>query len=247
MRYVSISGLLVCLAVTVGVFWPGETAHAGPLLRAIENQEKAKSYRATRQATIIKPQLREVYSDEKIYYDDGKLRLETASSYTVVNTAAKRTLHVEFKPKTARAWGIDSLTFSVFDAHAESSETVKKAIATKEVQDLGVQVVDGRRLRAYRVEHPANEKTSNVATRWTYWIDAKRDLLVRTEFIWPTNNSRLRDRGMVHDPALNDHVRTEVTDYLGFDEDLDPALFNTALPEGYKVIEFATKGFWHKP
>ena len=68
------------------------------------------------------------------------------------------------------------------------SVSIRKAIAAKGVQDLGVQVIDGRRLRAYRVEYPADDKSGNVATRLTYWIDAKRDLLVRTEFVGPTYN-----------------------------------------------------------
>ena len=63
---------------------------------------------------------------------------------------------------------------------------------------------------------------------------------MRTEFIGPTNNFLITDGGLVHDPAFKDHVRTEVTDYLGYDEDLDPAFFDTTPPPGYTVIDETT-------
>ncbi len=234
MRYTSVGALLVCFAVTVGLFWSGETAQARPLLRAIENQEKAKSYRAVRRATNTAPQI-PLEEEQKIYYADGKSRSESASYYSVANTEEKKYVFVKYSLKVASF----SPLVSVVSEHAITSDTVKQAIAAREFKDLGIQVVDGRRLRTYRVEKPASDQTGGVATRSTYWIDAKRDLLVRTEFVGPILILNRHRDGTVSqfDQDFKDFTRTEVTEYLGFDEDLDPALFDTNPPAGFRLVE----------
>jgi len=241
MRNVTLGGLMVCLAVAVGVVAFGDAAQGKPLLRALENQEKAKSFRAVRRVTIPGSPIQET-PETRIYHADGKTRSEGSNGrYDVADPVTKKLVSVDPPAKTVR---VMHLPGGVGNEHALTSETVRKAIAAKEFKDLGVQVVDGRRLRAYRFEQPAGDKDNGIASQKTYFIDAKRDLLVRTEsvgpspaFLVPTGEPALKPGEFVPQKQLKPFVRTEVVDYLGFDEDLDPALFDQTVPPGYKVEE----------
>ena len=238
MRYTSVGALLVGVAVAAGVVGTGESVQGRPLLRAVENQEKAKSYRSVRRVTIPDSPIQE--GDTKIYYSDGRCRIDgVAGDFTVADSATKKMVYCDPHAKTVHIYPISG----VGSKHAATSDEVRKAIAKKEVKDLGVRVVDGRRLRAYRVDQPADQP-GGIPTRTTYWLDAKRDLLVRSEsvgpspeFLVPTGEPPLKPGDFVPQKKLKPFVRTEVVEYLGFDEDLDPALFDTTPPAGYKVID----------
>lgn len=95
-----------------------------------------------------------------------------------------------------------------------------KEIPEEAMQSVGEALVDGRLARGFkRVEKKSLETTTRV-----YWVDAKTNLPVRIELSRRSLHPRVKD------------VDRVLTDFV-FDEPLDPALFPTEAPEGYRERE----------
>ncbi len=88
--------------------------------------------------------------------------------------------------------------------------------------------LDGRKTKAYEVTDVGFDEGGadfKGKADMKLWVDPKTDLPVRSRLI-------LR---------LADKTVTSVYTYLGFDEDLDPKLFDTKIPDGYKPLPDGAK------
>lgn len=96
---------------------------------------------------------------------------------------------------------------------------VKRMLDKGGADDLGASFLDNRKVHGYRITKMTID--DNAMADVTYYVDPKRNLPVRVEKT--TSGGRLP-------AAMTSHI-----DYLGFDEDLDPKLFDLTPPAGYKV------------
>jgi outer membrane lipoprotein-sorting protein len=98
------------------------------------------------------------------------------------------------------------------------ADAVKKLLEKDGAEDLGEKYLDGRKVHAYRVK---GLKFGGQTVDVTYTVDAKRELPVKVEMTF----------------AGGPLAMTQTLDYLGFDEELDPKLFDLSVPEGYRREE----------
>ena len=213
MRGISVGGLAACLAVAVT--WGGGRADAAEALRtALDNQSKAKSFRAVIRTVVggngAAP------TEQKLFGQGDKVRIEMGDTITVADGAAQKMIMLDTKAKVART--ADWLYPKGVGGHPDLPESVKKLLAKEGAEDLGERFLDGRQVHGYRLKGlPLGEQKADV----TYFVDGKRGLPARLEM------------SVVGLPM----ALTTTTDYLGFDEELDPKLFTLDIPDGYKREE----------
>lgn len=211
MGYGTAAGLAAALLIVSGVLWsPGRSA-AADFRRAIENQEKAKSYRAVVHTTLPdgkKP------ADRKLYAQTDKVRVEIGDLTLIGDGKAQKLVILDAKAKTAKTMLVPCEDLGI----PSVGDSVKKLLARNGAEELGETFLDGRKVRGYRAK---GLDLSGGKADVTYWIDGTKDLPVRLEIV------------VTGGPA----PMTQVFDYLGFDEELDPKLFDQTIPPGYKVEE----------
>ncbi len=216
-RGMSIGGLAACLAAAVT--WGGKPAAANELLaEALANQQKAKSFRAVVKAKLANPPAGMTpMPEQKLYGQGGKMRIETSDTVSVSD--GKRLVMFDTKAKVART----------ADLPAEPSDMAKGVMAGVQkvidaqdgkgaVQPVPAVAIGGVERPGFRVVGVsfAPGQTAEV----TYYLDEQRKLPLRYEFVLD-----------------KPFKMTATTDYLAFDEELDPELFSLNIPAGYKREE----------
>lgn len=177
---------------------------------AMDAAEKAKSFRAVVRTTMANPLPgMPPIPEQRIYGQGDKVRIEMGHVTGVGD--AKKLITLDARAKTAETTNTPKQGNGI----PAVAEAVGKLLAKDGADDLGERFLDGRKTRAYRVKGlDFGVGKADV----TYWVDGKRDLPVRFEIA-------------VGGPV----AMTQTIDYLGFDEELDPKLFDMTIPEGYKV------------
>lgn len=198
---------------------PGRTTFVS-FRRALENQEKVGSYRAVvRTKTPNPPAGTSKEAEQKLYAQGTKFRMEYGDTFAVIaigDSATKKMVALFPQNQTAQVMRLDA-------SEPEMQKAMTAALKTildrgDGVEDLGDKALNGRKAHGYRVK---GLKAGDATVDVTYWVDPKRDLPVRFETI---------TRGGAE-------PRTQTIDYLEFDEELDPKLFDQTIPPGYKVEE----------
>lgn len=189
--------------------------------QALDNIEKAKSLRAVIRTTttvLNKPEAPPEKVEQKLYVlGNSKMRFESGpDSVTVVDIAGQKVVSYDRKAKFARTL---SLAGAQDERQTYHIALVKKLTDRKEgAEDLGEQYLDGRKVNTYRIRGLEFGMLKGDAT---YWIDAKRNLPARFKMAG----------------TFGPWAETLTIDYLGFDEELDPKLFDIPPLDGYKVEE----------
>ncbi len=214
MRYATICGVLVATGVAVGVLWGGGEAQAS-LLKALENQAEAKSVTWTITKVDAKPAPGEPAKRVTKFYGEGaKSRSESESCLAV--TDGTKTVSLDLVKKVAT---------TILPAPGEKptpdfvklmAANVKRVLESPAGKDKVVNVpaveIGGKSRAGYKV---AGFEYLDVKWDITYWLDAERQLPLRSEM-------------KCHGPPAS----TSTSDYV-YGEALDAKLFSLEIPEGY--------------
>jgi hypothetical protein len=145
---------------------------------------------------------------------------KTAASIQIFDGAKNKMLSLSPVLKTAMVLDFKSFpekpmptSFISFRAMIASAKASGKS---GEMERLGVETIDGHRAELFR--HRYHDAQVNTTVEIKLWADVKTSLPVRIE-------------SSVRGKFESDSVMTD----FQYDADLDPALFNVAVPEGYKV------------
>lgn len=194
---------------------PAGTESFAVLWAALTKFERVKSVRAT--VRTAGPKLGPAADRKYFAADEGaKARLESPGDVAVYGP--KGFVFLKERAEVARVGG----TGGRMTVPGQPGVGSVKRMPTRGegVEDAGGQQLDGRPVRVFR----ARGVTSGYGTGdVTYGIDEKQGLPARFE-------------GAYTGGPLGDV--TETAAHLGFDEDLDPKLFDRTVPEGYKVGKF---------
>jgi hypothetical protein len=87
------------------------------------------------------------------------------------------------------------------------------------VKGLPDEYLDGRKTKVYEMKGVEVKELGGTA-ELKLWIDPKTGLPVRSRAV----------------TRVGEKTYSATATYLGFDEDLDPKLFDTAVPDGYKPM-----------
>ncbi|QVL30011.1 hypothetical protein KIH39_14170 [Telmatocola sphagniphila] len=157
------------------------------------------------------------------YMSEGKMRseVEPAGLVVVINNKGDGKGIVLFKGmKTYRLLDPekDEMIKSVTKSVKGTLEQFKIPSDDK-VQGLPDEYLDGRKTKVYEmkgVDVPGMKITADLKI----WIDPKTDMPIRSRVI----------------SKMGDKQYTATATYLGFDEELDPKLFDTTIPTDYKPM-----------
>ena len=219
MRIVGLGSLATAAAVVAGILLFPATSPADDVKKAVRKAEQAKSVRMTIELDAGK--------DGKItaknFIDDGKFRseVEPAGLVVVINGKADN---------KGVMWITPMKTYRLLDPDKDElvkqvTSNVKKAMeqfklpADDQVKGLADEYLDGRKTKVYEIKD-ADVPEMKAKADLKIWIDPKTDLPVRTRVVTKTA----------------DKSYTAVATYHGYDEELDPKLFETKIPEGYKPL-----------
>jgi outer membrane lipoprotein-sorting protein len=208
-------------AVLAIVFGSAGGSAADEVKKAFRKAEQAKSARMLIEVDAGK----DGQITSKAYLDDGKFRSEAepVGLVVVVNPKAEnKAVMLLTKMKLYR----------VFDPEKDElvrdvTKNVKGALdqykipSDDMVKGLPDEYLDGRKTKVYEmkgIEMKVNDQAGKVDLK--LWIDPKTGMPVRSRAV----------------TRVGDMTYTATATYLGFDEELDPKLFDTAVPEGYKPM-----------
>lgn len=230
MRIMRYGTLATAAAVLAAVLWLPGRSPADDVKKAVRKAEAAKTVRLL------------VEQDDgagnklttRIYRAEGKRRTDTESvGLTVVLDEKDRKGVMLFaKQKAYRAFDLgtgdplDPLARKGYD-HNSVCHTFKN-VRDNHTVTTADEYLDGRKTKAYEVTDVGFDEGGadfKGKADMKLWVDPKTDLPVRSRLV-------LR---------LADKTVTSVYTYLGFDEDLDPKLFDTKVPDGYKPMELPKK------
>lgn len=219
MRNVTVcAALLVAVGVGVGLLSGGGSAQAS-LLEALGNQAKAKSFCAVTKTTLVAPPPgMPAIPEQKLFSQQGNTRLESGDM--VIVTSDKRAVVFDTKAKTARTLDYAKGMPQPPKGFLEGAQRVSDAIAGKaKVTAVSMDNIGGKMRLGFKVSEVtfAPGQTGDV----TYWLDEEKKLPLRLETVF-----------------LKPLAITTTTDFLAFDEQLDPKLFDMTIPADYKQEEF---------
>jgi outer membrane lipoprotein-sorting protein len=220
MRYASF-GTAVAAAVAIGVvLWsPGRTT-AGMFDRAMENAGKASTMRAkiTTTAAGMKFEMK-MYGKDDRFRTEMDMGKDLGAFVIIVDGTQKKGLQLTTPAKTAK-W----LDLSKLDEKEKAAEKDAAGLAHlfadlkgKEVKNLPDETVDGRKLKVFTVKGhkmPGSKGEADV----TVWIDPKTELPVKCQM----------------ELTAGEVKALAVMEILGWNEDLDDALFELKIPAGYR-------------
>ena len=238
MRYATVGSVLAVVGVGVALLSGGGSIQAR-LLDGLEKRERAKTYRVVQHWATDGFDSKEVV---KLYYSNGRVRRNLPDGrWTITDEATGTLTFVDPAARTFTVHKPDPVKFAArknprpYDPYSVLLAEAQKAVAAGDrTQALGVQVLNGRRLRAYKV---TRDPVGNGTSTSTYWLDEKDDTLARYEVrnvpgrpaaVQPVPGGR-----PVAMPVTTPFTVT--SEFSGFDEPLDEKLFDLTPPAGYKV------------
>jgi outer membrane lipoprotein-sorting protein len=217
MRYVGF-GTAAAAVLAIGiVLWSPSWSRAGMFDRAMENAEKAstKRWKITSTSGDMKFVMKMYSKDDRFRseMDMGKYMGKDLGVFVIITDGTqKKALQLMTSEKTAK-W----LDFSKLNEKAEKDAAgmagLFAGLKGKAVKELPDETVDGRKLKVYTVK---GHKTSKGEADVTVWIDPKTEL--------PVKYRLEMNAGEVKAVAE--------TEILGWNEELDDALFELKIPAG---------------
>ena len=220
LRYGSASIAAAAVIAVAAVLWMAEKSPAAIFNAAIENAEKAQSLRA-----VITTSAGDMKMEMKQYVQGDKTRIEMdmgpqmGSFVVIADGSQKKMLQLFHKTRTVKWLSFDD---------AEGAKKMAKDVAGvsgllsglkgKKVESLPDETVDGRKLKVFTMKGHELKEFGGTADL-TAWIDPRTVRVVRLR------NEMKRDGMTV----------VSLMDVLGWNEELDPALFKLEVPAGYKL------------
>jgi outer membrane lipoprotein-sorting protein len=215
-KYGSLSaGLAAAVALAVIAWFPTPSA-ASEVKKALEKMEAAKSCRFQMETEVAPG----VKTTAKMYLSEGNARqVDDGSGMTAtVNMKDKKSLVLMSKTKQYMVMSTDDEKTQKMIKSAGNMMSSLSLPTGDKIQALPDEYLDGRRTKTYEIKNvdiELNDQKMNMDMN--YWIDPKTGYPVQAV-------TTIRINGMT--------VKSKIT-YLGFNEDLDPKLFDMTIPEGY--------------
>ena len=218
--YGTATAAAVGLIAVAGVMWTARPAPAAELTAALDNVEKAKSYRHVTKMTFNGKSMFVM----RMYKQGDRMRFEAGKDIAIVVDEKGNAVQFDHANKTAMRPDLDQFGKD----RPKPSDEVKSLKAKLQdlkgegVERVGEETLDGTVTTVYALK---DVKLEGASTDWKVWVDPKRKLPVRME--------------MTKGNAGAEVVVT--MEYSGWNEELDEKLFSFDVPEGYKLIEAKKK------
>lgn len=221
MRIMTFGGAVAAMAAVVlaAVFGISSGTAADDVKKALRKAEKAKSARMV----IEMDAGDDGKMTSKSFFDNGKYRseVEPAGLVLVVNAAAdKKGVMLLTKTKMYRLLDPekDELVKGV-TKNVRSALEQFKIPSDDNVKGLPDEYLDGRKTKVYEMKGVEVKDLKGTADL-KLWIDPQTTMPVRSRVTTKVSGKT--------------YIATAT--FLGFDEELDPKLFDTSVPKGYKPI-----------
>jgi outer membrane lipoprotein-sorting protein len=180
MRYIgfgSATAAVVGIATFAGVFWLGGASAAAKLQKALDNAEKAQSFRIVFKSG---PNGAE-QTDVTIYRQGDFARVEDRDGkFRIIDLKGRKRLDLDPAAKTARLIDLTAeeadAAADVYAKYTNPLKTVRGTAGTT-VKELPDEKAGDRLLKIYSVQHRGDEKNPAILAR--LWVDAKTTLPVR--------------------------------------------------------------------
>ncbi len=225
MRVTGIGGLVAATVVAATLLGTGHRADATELLKeALDNQAKAKSFRAVIKTTLAAPPPGMPATPEQRMFVDataGATRIEMGDTFVI--TDGKQLVMFDAKAKVARTLDLAKGMPEMPKGTAEFAQKMRDALDGKaEVTPVPDAEIGGKARPGFKLSGVSlpGGLPGGLTGDVTYWLDTDKKLPLRYEMV-------------ISKPL----AITTTMDYLAFDEKIDPKLFDMAIPEGYKQEE----------
>jgi outer membrane lipoprotein-sorting protein len=205
------------LAVAAGLYWLGHEPADAAFQKALDSAQKAKSMRAAVKISIGEGK----DFQSKLFKQGDLVRIEIEGPkgefVSICDSKKKVGLLLDLKNKTAmkvdlEKWAAEKVVGQIDDFYKKLQD--KKA---DEVQTLADEEIGGKKTKVYSVKGVTlGDKQSD----WKIWIDPKIDMPMKMQ-MEPRDGPKM----------------TSTYEYLGWNETLDPGLFNLEIPNGFKLVD----------
>jgi len=236
MRITKYGSLTVALAAAVAlaiVVWTPAQSAADDVRKALRKFEQIKSNRVLMEveAGMV------AKMTSRMYYAEGNARIvDETNGFTVISNAKeKKTIMLFAKTKMYR-W----IDLEKDPAIAGMTKSMTKLLggfkipADDKIKELADEYLDGRRTKVYEIKDvefeltlPKVEVAPNLGRDLKttidlkMWIDPKTDLPIKTRVV----------------SRIGEITANAESTFLGFNEDLDPKLFELTIPEGFTEMK----------
>jgi outer membrane lipoprotein-sorting protein len=198
------------------------TSAAQEVKEALRKVEEAKSFRMQTEQDLGAAGKMKTLS----WYADGKMRSETEPTglTVIVDAGAKKTLMLMSAAKKYM-W----IDMENNPAIAQATKSVAGSIAGfkiptgDKVEGLPAEFLEGRSVKVYEINGVDIAELKGSADM-KLWIDPKTGFPIKSRIVMKIPTGEV----------------TTVATYLGFNEDLDPSLFDMRIPEGFQEMPRGT-------
>lgn len=218
-RYISYgtaTAAAVGLVVIAGVLGAAAKAPAAELTEALDNVNKAKSYKHVLKMTFGGQTMFEMTT----YKQGERYRFEAGKDLAFVADDKGTVIQFDIAKKTATKLDVKELAKDAPKPPAETAGLMKKITDLKGegVERLGEEVLGGKKVVVYAFKDVA---LAGTKTDWKVWVDPKQKVPVRMEQL--TKGDK-------------DTETIMTSEYSGWNEAFDARLFSTDLPPGYRFV-----------
>lgn len=219
MRYIgfgSAAAAMIGLMAVAGVMWTARPAPAAELTEALDNVNKAKSFRHITKMTFNGKTMFEM----TMYKQGERWRFEAGKDIAIVVDDKGNAVQFNHADKTATKLDIEAMRKTQPKQSEEVTGLLKKIrdLKGEGVERVGEETLVGKKTTIYAFK---DVQLAGAKSDWKVWVDLGRKLPVRMEM-------------------TKGNVGAEVvvtSEYSGWNEDFDAKLFSTAMPDGYKLMD----------
>jgi outer membrane lipoprotein-sorting protein len=215
LSYGTATAALAAIATLASVLWWAPSAPAAELAKALENLEKAKSFRHVTTMTFNGEKMFEM----KIFKQGDRMRFEAGKDIVIV-ADEKQAIQFDKANKTATRLDLAKMQQENKGLQQDTNNMLKKIQELKGegVERVGEETVDGVVRTIYLFK---DVQLQGQSTNWKIWVDRKQSRVIRMEMI----------------PGDDKSKAIVTSEYSDWNEEFDPKLFSFDIPEGYKVID----------
>lgn len=227
MRLVGFGSLVTAAAVLVALLLFPANSPAEDVKKAVQNVETAKTVRLL----VEQDDGAGTKLTTRIYLSDGVRRTDTepVGLSVILDEKTQKGVMLFAKQKAYRTIDLgsdDPLNRAAKGGYQANSVCAAfKNLPTTHTAVVTNEYLDGRKTKAYELTDlkfdEGGEEFKDAKADMKLWVNPKTAYPVQARTILRAGEKKV----------------TSVYTYLGFNEDLDPKLFDTAIPDGYKKLE----------
>lgn len=226
MRLVGLGSLATAATVVVALLLFPASSPAEDVKKAVLNAEQAKTVRLL----VEQDDGAGTKLTTRIYLSDGKRRTDTepVALSVILDEKTQKGVMLFAKQKAYRT--IDLNTDDPLNRVAKQGYTANSVCSTfknlpkNHTATATDEYLDGRKTKAYELTDlkfdEGGDEFKDAKADMKLWVNPKTDFPVQARLILRAGEKKV----------------TSVYTYLGFNEELDPKLFETTIPDGYKQL-----------